>query len=881
MAKLILVDGNSLMYRAYFGQGDPTKIKPNSKGVYTNAINAFARMINTLKKNNEYDYLLVAFDKGKHTFRHEIMPDYKAGRAHMADEMRMQIPYIKDFLVRSNISQFEIDDYEADDICGTFAKIAKENNVSVDVYSSDRDLLQLIDDNTTVYMTLKGMSELEKYDIDHFKEVYEIEPSQFIDLKALMGDKSDNISGIPGIGPKKGIKLLKEYKDVEGIIQNIENIKGSDKEKFSNNVDLLKKCKTMVTILRDAPLGLTLDYAKKKDADNAKLKEFYEQLELNGLLKELNENTESNLESNDSIDVSYQEISDQASLHKILNENCSIHFETLNYNYHKEDIIGISLTNKNGTYIIDKSLLDTSIEFGLFLANKNILKSVFDYKKTYALLKKKNITLNGVDFDMLLGSYVINPTYASHEFKTVAQSFDYYNVSFDEEIYGKGVKRKVCEDKNIFYSHLAKKSYAIYILKDKILDKIKTQDEISLYNDVEMPLARVLADMELEGISINKEEMMCQKKNLEERISFIESEIYRISGYTFNISSPKQLAEVLFEKLDIPYPKKTKKSYSTSAEILQSIIDKHEVVEYILSYRQLTKLYQTYIVGLNDQIYDDLKVHTIYEQALTETGRLSSIEPNLQNIPTKTLDGKNIRKIFIPNHKDNLFLSCDYSQVELRVLASLANVGKLIEAFNNDSDIHKSTASLIFNKNIDEVSDLERRQAKAVNFGIIYGQSAYGLAQETGMSNKDASRFIEEYYMHYPEIKDYMNKTISDCEKDSFVKTILNRRRYIPDINSKNFMVREFAKRTAMNAPIQGSAADIIKIAMVKIDNELKTRNFKSKMVLQIHDELIFEVYPDEKDNVLELVERNMTEAYKLKVKLVVSKDFGSSLFEV
>ena len=878
MKKLILVDGNSLMYRAFYGQGDPTKIKPNSKGIYTNAINAFARMINILKKNNEYDYLLVAFDKGKHTFRHDIMPEYKAGRAHMADEMRMQIPYIKDFLVRSNISQFEIDDYEADDICGTFNKLALDNGLNVDIYSSDRDLLQLIGPKTNVFMTIKGMSEVEKFDIDHFKEVYEIEPSQFIDLKALMGDKSDNISGVPGIGPKKGIKLLKEYKSVEGILEHVDQIKGADKEKFIQNAQLLRTCKKMVTILNDAPLGLNLDYAIKKDADNEKLIELYENLELNGLLKEIKENNNISL-IDTSKDVAYSFIDSESKLEELLNEDFALEIETLNQNYHKDQILAIGVSNSKGNFVLDISLLN-SATFKKILEDKNIKKYVFDYKKSYVLLQKNNITLNNVTFDLLLATYVINPTYSSHEFKNVVQVYEYYNVSFDADIYGKGSKLKV-PNNDILYSHTANKAYAIFALKDKVISRLNEQDSFKLYSEVELPLARVLADMELYGVTIDKTSLAEQKVDLEERITFIESEIHRLTGYTFNVSSPKQLAEVLFEKLEIPYPKKTKKSYSTSAEILQSIVSLHPAIEYILSYRQLTKLYQTYIVGLLEQIHSDSKVHTIYEQALTETGRLSSIEPNLQNIPAKTVDGKNIRKIFVPNNKDNLFLSCDYSQVELRVLASLANVEKLIESFNNDEDIHKSTASLIFNKDINSVTDLERRQAKAVNFGIIYGQSAYGLAQETGMSNKEASKFIEEYYKHYPEIKDYMNKTISECERDLYVKTILNRRRYIPDINSKNFMVREFAKRTAMNAPIQGSAADIIKIAMINIDKEIKEKNLKSKMVLQIHDELIFEVFNDEKDIMLELVERNMTNAYELKVKLIISKDLGKSLYEV
>ena len=881
MKKMILVDGNSLMYRAYYGQGDPTKIKPNSKGIYTNAINAFARMINNLIHNSEYDYLLVAFDAGKHTFRHNIQPDYKAGRAHMPDEMRMQVAYIKDFLTRSNIAQFEIAEYEADDICGTFASMAEKEGMNVEVYSSDRDLLQLISPQTSVNMTIKGMSEIEHFDQAHFKEVYSLDSSQFIDLKALMGDKSDNISGVPGIGPKKGIKLLQEYKSVEGILENIENIKGADKQKFIDNRDLVLTCKKMVTILRDAPLGLTLEYATKKEPDLDKLKEFYEHLELNGLLKELKENMQKTSTTSVLKNIEYKYISTNEELKSVLCPKSSIYFETLSYNYHKEDIISIGLRNSKGLFVLDPSLLDTSIDFELFLSDKENEKSLFDYKKSYVLLKKKGIELNGVSFDMLLATYVINPSFASHEFKTVAQAFDYYDVSFDEEIYNKGAKQSIPENKEKMYEHVAKKVNAIYILKNNIIERVALQDATQLLFDVEIPLARVLARMEIEGVSIDKIELERQKKDLEERIKFIESEVYRLTGETFNIQSPKQLGEVLFEHLNLPYSKKTKTGYSTGVEVLEKLKDLHPSIDYILAYRQLTKLYQTYIQGLSEQVFSDNKVHTIYEQALTETGRLSSIEPNLQNIPTRTIEGKNIRKIFVPNHKDFIFLSCDYSQVELRVLADLANVDKLIESFNKDEDIHSRTAALIFNCDISEVTSELRRKAKAVNFGIIYGLSAYGLAQDIGMSNKEAQHFIDTYYIHYPEIKEYMNNTISFCETNGYVKTLLNRRRYIPDINSKNHMVREFGKRTAMNAPIQGSAADIIKIAMVKIDSEILKRKLKSRMILQIHDELIFEVEPSEKDELLNLVEDIMTNAYKLKVKLSISKDFGPTLFEV
>ncbi len=875
MKKMILVDGNSLMYRAYYGYGDPTKIKPNSKGIYTNACNAFIRMIHNLINKADYDNILIAFDKGKHTFRHEIQADYKAGRAKMPDEMRMQIAYLKDFLKRANIAQLEIDDYEADDIIGTMSAMAEKEGYICDIYSSDKDLLQLISDKSTVHMTIKGISELEDYSPEHFNEVYGITPSQFIDLKALMGDKSDNISGVPGIGPKKGIKLLQTYNSVEGILEHIDDIKGSDKQKFIDNKDLVLQCKKMVTILRDAPIGLTLEDTAKKEADNKALRELYEYLELNGLIKELKEE-----EHNTSEAISYTVIDNIIDVKKCLDNSSSIYFETLENNYHKEETLCVGLRNSKGIFIITPEVLSSSIDISLFFSNKDIEKDVFDYKKSYVLSKKLGLDLNGVKYDMLLASYVINPSFASHEFKKVAQNFNYYDVDFDESIYGKGVKKSV-PAKDILYTHVAKKVNALYLLKNQIKKQVSSQGSDYLLYEIEIPLSKVLAEMEMAGVKVDKEEMVRQKKNIKERIDFIELEIYRLSGEEFNIQSPKQLGIVLFEHLNLPCKKKTKTGYSTNQEILEGLIGLHPVIEYILAYRQLTKLYQTYIEGLEEQIYSDGKVHTIYEQALTETGRLSSIEPNLQNIPVRSDEGKNIRKFFVPSTEGNLFLSCDYSQIELRVLAHMGNVSKLIEAFNNNIDVHSSTASNIFNVKIEDVTSDLRRKAKAVNFGIIYGLSTYGLAQETGFTNKEAQNFINKYYELYPEIKVFMDSTIEFCKENSYVKTLFERRRYIPDINSANHMIREFAKRTAMNAPIQGTAADIIKKAMVKLYERLESGKYKSKLLLQIHDELILEVTPDELDEVTHLVEETMDSIVELKVKLEVSRDVGKTLFEV
>ncbi len=873
MKRMILIDGNSLMYRAFFGIADVSTLKPNSKGVFTNAIMAFARMINMILKE-EYDNILVAFDAGKHTIRHELMPDYKAGRAKMPDEMRMQIAHIKNFLDISNVKRYEVTDYEADDIIGTMAKKAELNGYHVDIYSSDKDLLQLVGPNTTVHLTKKGMTDLESFDEKHFTEVYDIAVKQFIDLKALMGDKSDNISGVPGIGPKKATKYLQEYGNVEGIIANIDNLKGKDKENFTNNKELALLCKKMVTILRDAPIEVGFNDTFKQEPDYKKLEEFYEYLELPSLLKDLR----ANKPKDQVYDTSYTIIDSENDLKSVLLPNSSLIFETFDYNYHKSPLLFIGLKNKKGNYIIKPELVNSSIDFKLFLEDKENNKAIFDYKRAYVSLKKMGITLNGIGFDMLLAAYVLNPSLTRDEFKLIASSFNYYNLLFDEEVYGKGAKRAIPRDELIF-EHIIKKVECLYLLKNQIIDLLKENDQYSLLMDIEIPLSKVLGEMEFTGVKVDKEELNRQKESLKIRIDSIEKEIYQLAGKEFNIGSPKQLGIILFEDLALPCPKKTKTGYSTDQETLNSLYHMHPIIAQILNYRQLTKLYQTYIEGVLGLIYEDGKVHTIYQQALTQTGRLSSIEPNLQNIPIRTEEGRLIRKMYVPSNSNNSFFSADYSQIELRVLAHMANVPKLIEAFNKNEDIHANTAKEIFNKQ--EITADDRRKAKAVNFGIIYGISAYGLATDIGITNTEASNYIKRYYMIYPEIKDFMESTIEFCKENGYVKTIKNRKRFIPDINSKVFNQREFAKRTAMNAPIQGSAADILKIAMINIFNRLENESFKSKMLLQIHDELLFEVEQGEEERLSTMVQAEMKNAVKLHVKLDVSHDFGKNWYEV
>lgn len=873
MKRLILVDGNSLMYRAYYGMsagGTPTA---NSKGLFTNAIYGFARMMNSLIMN-PYDAILVAFDAGKKTFRHDMMGDYKAGRAPMPDEFRMQISYIKEFLDIMRIKRWEQDLYEADDIIGTMAKKASDLGYHVDIYSSDKDLLQLISENTTVHMTKKGFSELEDFTPEHFLEVYGIPYTSWVDLKALMGDKSDNLAGVPGIGEKTGVKLLNTYGSLEGILSHKDEIKGSVGEKIRANVDSALLCQKMATILRDFPIGISIDELDRKEMDKNRLIEFYTELEFKSLLKELTFDAPK-IEQNK---MEYKAITNGGELSDILEDNSAMIFETFEYNYHKSPLLAIGIKNSKGTFVVDPNIIFNSMDFMMFLSDKNNHKAIFDYKRAYVLSKRLGLELLGVDFDLLLATYILNPSAAKEEFKGIA---DFYGISdcyYDEAIYGKGAKKFIPE-KNVIYSHVAKKVNTLYALKCEAIERLKEKDQYHLLTEIEIPLSRVLGKMEFQGMMVDKEELNRQEYALNQDINILVEKIYSIANHEFNISSPRQLGTVLFDELKLPYPKKKGQSYSTDIEVLEAIREASPIVPLIIEYRAKTKLMSTYVSGLREMIYPDDKVHTIYQQALTQTGRLSSIEPNLQNIPIRTEEGHKIRRMFIPSNPKNSLYSSDYSQVELRVLAHMANVRKLKEAFLNGEDIHTRTAQEVFGTK--EVTPEERRRAKAVNFGIVYGISAFGLAQDLHISNTMASDFINKYYEAYPEIKAFMDETIEFCKNNGYVKTMKNRIRYIPDINSKIYMQREFAKRTAMNAPIQGSAADIIKIAMVKIDNELEERGLRSKMLVQVHDELVFEVEEGEEDALRELVERNMENAVKLDVPLIVDDSFGKNWYEV
>lgn len=856
--KVILIDGSSFMYRAYFALASVGNFMKNSKGLCTNAIYTFINMMTSILKTNPKK-ILVAFDAGKKTFRHELCATYKDGRRPMDDEMRMQIPYIKKYLDLVGVARYEIPLYEADDIIGTMAKEAEAKGYKVSIYSSDKDLLQLITDNTTVYKSKKGINDLEEYSKAHFIEEYGFDPIKMIDLKSLMGDPSDNLPGIKGVGEKTATKLIIEYGSVEGIIENKDNIKGKMGDLIREHYEDALMTKKMVTINNESPIEITVDDINKKD-ESDELIDFYKDLEFNSFLKKTKVKTvkEINFKVNDKTNAFISE--------------SAIHLEMLEENYHNGKVIGLSIFNKNGSFYFDSDIL-TDFNFKNFIEDESIKKYTYNYKRLKVVLMYNNLSIKGVTFDLQLASYLIDPKTVKDDFSKLV-SFYEYDIALDEQIYGKGAKQALPK-KEIYMNHITKKAQAIYELKDTLIDKLKNQEQFNLFSNIEIPLSDCLGDMEFSGMKVDLDELHKQKTEIGKRIELLTKDIYEVAGEEFNISSTKQLGVILFEKLNLPNGKKTKTGYSTDSDTLESIRYYHELPSLVLEYRKLTKLYSTYLEGIENVITKGF-VHTIFLQTQTETGRLSSIEPNLQNIPIRTEDGALIRKMFVPNN--DLFISMDYSQIELRLLAHIANVKEMINDFKNNKDIHEETAKYILKK--ESVTKTERQSAKAINFGIIYGMSTWRLANDLKISNSEAKSFMDKYFERYSEIKEYMENTVNFAKENGYVKTIMNRRRYIPELNNPVFMVREAGKRNAMNAPIQGSAADLMKNAMVLIHKKMKELNLKSKLVSQIHDELIFDVVESEKDEIIKLGKDIMENAFKLNVPLIVSVGMGKTLFD-
>lgn len=860
MEKIILVDGNNLLFRSYYATAYNGNFMKNSKGFPTNALFGFSNMINKIILEEKPTYILVAFDKGK-TFRHEKYSEYKAGRIEMPDELRLQFPIAKKLLELMGIKYYEIENYEADDIIGTFSKFCDNTKYTGTIISSDKDLLQLITDSVDIKL-LKSKDYI-RYNPESFYEEYKIKPINIIDLKSLMGDSSDNIKGVKGIGEKTALKLLQEYKTLNGIYENIDKISGKTKEKLIDGKNDAYISYELATIVTNVPIEISIDDIKYK-GNQAGLNDLYEELEFYSFLKKDKVEKEITKPFDVKIIKNIGEINVEG--------DCAIYLEILGTNYHNSKILGMGVYNENSSIYIPLEILKQQPDF---LLKNN--KYTYDIKKTYVSFKWNNINIDNINYDAMIAGYLLDYN-VKDDIAYLANQFD-YDIPFYENIYGKNNKLSEPNNIDIIAYNSVLKAKFIYETYNIFNEKLNNENMIELFNDIEIPLSYTLGDMEYNGVYVDKEILNQMGIEIKNKIFEVEKNIYEIVGHEFNISSPQQLGTVLFEELNLPSKKKGKTGYSTAADVLNKLVDKHPIINMIIEYRMLTKLYNTYIEGLISSIHPDGKVHTIYTQTLTRTGRLSSIEPNLQNIPIRYEYGKLIRKAFLPS-PNSLILSSDYSQIELRVLAHMANVEALIDAFNNDIDIHTKTASDIFNVPISEVTKSMRRIAKAVNFGIIYGISGYGLSENLGISTKEASNFIEQYLNTYPGIKTYMDETIKKAHENKYVKTLFNRKRNIPELDNKNYMIRSGAERIALNTPIQGTSADIIKIAMVEASKKLKENNMKTKMILQVHDELIFDVFKDELDMVKEIVKETMEGVCKMSVPLKVDIEVGTDWYD-
>ena len=872
MKKLILVDGNNLLFRSYFATAYQGVIMRNSKGFPTNALYGFINMMNKIIKEEEPNYILVAFDKGK-SFRHNKYDFYKGGRNATPEELKEQFPKAKEILDAMGIKHFEIDNYEADDIIGTVSRIVDEEDQFIaTIISSDKDLLQLISDEVDV--KLLKTSGFVRIDTQEFMNTYGVEPIKMIDLKALMGDASDNIPGVKGIGEKTAINLLTKYKSLDNLYENIDSVTGKTKEKLINDKDKAYMSYEMATIYREVPLDFSLEDLKYNGLNLEEYISLLQEFEFNSLLRKL-PTTDLKKEEKEEKKVKTLEIKDINAFSK--DRDFSYYIEIDGTIYSKANIIGIGIYDGNYGYFINKESLEKYKEIFSSIYNKY----TYDLKKNIVLFNNVGIKEKNTVFDTMIAAYLLNYD-VKDDISYLAKELD-YDIESYEESYGTDKRRKEVEEEKIKTLCIEKAKF-IYETHDKLEEELVKEEEKSLFEDIEMSLSRVLADMELTGIKVDSKYLDEVAKDLEKHIADMEQAIYLDAGLEFNIMSPKQLGEVLFEKLGIKYPKKNNSAnkryqYLTNKEILVKIKDTHPIVNKILEYRTLIKLYTNYAVGLKNEIREDGRIHTIFTQTLTRTGRLSSINPNLQNIPARAEYSRLIRKAFIPDD-DSIILSSDYSQVELRIFSSLSDASNLIEAFKNNQDIHAKTASDIFHVPIEDVTKDMRRTAKAVNFGILYGISSFGLSEDLGIDIKTAKDFIDNYLETYPGIKEYMDKEKQDAYKNGYVKTLMNRKRVIEELQSKNYMVRSAGERIALNTPIQGTAADILKKAMVEIYDEFKKQGLKSKLLIQVHDVLVFNVLNDEVETVKKIVKNIMENTYKLDVPLVVDIETGSNWYE-
>lgn len=872
--KLVLIDGNSLSFRAFYA----LPLLSNHAGIHTNAVYGFAMLLEKIIKEEKPNHFLVAFDAGKTTFRHSKYSEYKGGRQKTPPELSEQFPYIRQLLDAYHIKRYELDNYEADDIIGTLSRQADEEDFETIIITGDRDLTQLATDNVTIYYTKKGVTDVDHYTPKFIAEKYNgLVPKQIIDMKGLMGDTSDNIPGVAGVGEKTAIKLLNQFESVEGVYEHIEEVTAKKlKEKLINSKDDALMSKDLATINVHSPIEVSLEDTKLTLQDDTTEKiELFKKLEFKQLLADIDTSStnEEVIDKTFEIEQDFQNV-DLNDLNEAV-----IHFELEGTNYLKDTILKFGFYTNHLHVVINAEDVKDYKHLVQWLEDKNTTKIVYDAKKTYVSAHRLGINIENIEFDVMLASYIIDPSRSIDDVKSVVSLYGQNYVKDNITIFGKGKKHHIPEEP-ILNEHIASVTEAIAAVTPTMKSQLEDYNQIELLKDLELPLARILSEMEEIGIYTDINDLKEMEFEIQKKLDVLISNIHESAGEAFNINSPKQLGVVLFETLQLPVIKKTKTGYSTAVDVLEKLQGEHPIIDDILEYRQLAKLQSTYVEGLQKVISKDHRIHTRFNQTLAQTGRLSSIDPNLQNIPIRLEEGRKIRKAFKPTSKDSVILSADYSQIELRVLAHITQDESLKHAFINGHDIHTATAMKVFNVESDQVDSLMRRQAKAVNFGIVYGISDYGLSQSLGITRKQAKAFIDDYLASFPGVKQYMSDIVKDAKAQGYVETLLHRRRYIPDITSRNFNLRSFAERTAMNTPIQGSAADIIKLAMVKFSEKIKETKYHAKLLLQVHDELIFEIPKSEVEDFSKFVEEIMEQALVLDVPLKVDSNYGATWYD-
>jgi len=897
---IYLVDGSAIFYRAYFAFIRAPLI--NSKGENTSAAFGFVNSLLKILRDENPDYFVVVFDTKELTFRHKMYDEYKSTRAKMPDELVEQLPRIHQTVAALNIPSMEMAGFEADDIIGTIAKAAEKKGLEVRCVTGDKDFFQLVTENVKVYNPKKVSEKAELFGPDEVKEKFGVLPEQVIDKLALMGDSSDNVPGVPGIGPKTADKLLEQFGTFENILNGYDRIKSKNiRAKIENNIEQAKLSRVLVTIDVDVPIEYNIDDFKRREIDYDATKKLFLELEFNNLLKQLMPGTTDIIKTPEkkTEKTDYRLVGSLKELKELINrlskkKEISIDTETTSLNTLEAELVGVSLSVKanEGYYVPlghsidkDKNLpFDESLEIlKKFLENPKVQKFGQNIKYDLEVLHRYDIDIDPISFDTMLASYVLDPSARQHSLDFLAMKHFDYKMQPITDLIGTGKKQTTFDtvpvDKAVFYAvEDADLTYRLRGVFAPLIDELELQN---LYYNIELPLIKVLAAMEETGIRVDDKFLGKLSKDMDRKLAGIQKEIHKIAGGEFNINSTRQLSHILFEKLNLPTKGKTAKKtgYSTDVKVLEELSQIHEFPKLILDYRQLTKLKNTYIDAIPKLISPVTgRVHTSFNQTIAATGRLSSTDPNLQNIPIRTEEGRRIRKAFVPRDKDYVLLAADYSQIELRILAHYSNDKGLISAFKKGDDIHARTAAEVYGVKIDKVTPEMRRAAKTANFAVIYGVSAYGLSQQTELDLGESKDFIETYFERYPGIKTYMNETKQSARDKGFVTTLYNRRRYLPDIMAKNFNVRQFAERTAINTPIQGTAADIIKVAMLKIHKQMA--GMKSKMVLQVHDELVFDVYKDELETLTGIVKNGMEKAIKLKVPLIADIGIGDNWLE-